>query len=292
MTLNQVGVCFATNATSSVILTATTSGAVTTFKSSSYRGVTCAGAVTSTQTVGDTTQGVCSKTSLPPGTTPQTYYTLTYSSVAAITGGAVLAGYGTPADCTASNAAKLAVIFPLTGATCGAGGGNGIPRNTTLTALGVCGVPTTQVKTLLYAAQTVTSATLTLAIAQTPAFKTNFASAVATTLGVPTTSVNITGVNQVSSRRNLLAGIQVRYIVAAPSAALATALTTVLAASSGALVGVLANTYTGVTVAAPTVSANSAAPTGAPVKSAAPRGVSLGVALATAVAFATAWLVW
>jgi len=287
MNFLQVGVCFG-NSTGSQILTATASGAVTTFKQTNYRSQTCAGAVTGTKTYGDTTQGVCSKTSLPPGT-PPSYFTLTYSTAVAITGGAVLTGYATPADCTASNAAKLALAFPITGTTCGAGG---VSRNSTLTALGVCGVPTTQVKTLLYAAQTVTSATLTLAIAQTPAFKTNFASAVATTLGVPTTSVNITGVNQVSSRRSLLAGIQVRYIVAAPSAALATALTTVLAASSGALVGVLANTYTGVTVAAPTVSANSATPTGAPVKSAAPRGVSLGVALATAVAFATAWLVW
>ena len=170
-----------------------------------------------------------------------------------------------------------------------------MPRNSTCAAIGACGVPTTAVNTRVFATQTVTSAALTLAIAQSPAFKNKFASAVATTLGVTTAAVNVTGVAQVSARRALLAGIRVSYNVVAPSAATATALTTAMAGSSGALVGVLSTSYPGVSIAAPTVTTNTAPPTGAPVKSAAARG-SLGSVLTVfatvTVAIATAAFMW
>jgi hypothetical protein len=277
------------------VVTATTTGAVTAFKSTNYRSATCTGTVTSVQALGDTSQGVCTPTPTPKGT-PQTYFTVTYSTSLALTGGTIFTGNATAADCTAADPTKLAIGYQFLAPTCG---GSTIPRNTSLAVAGVCGMPLAPVKTLLYAAQTVTSATLTLAIAQTPTFKKNFASAVATTLGVPTSSVNVTGVSQVSSRRALLAGIQVRYNVVTTSAALATALSAALSSNSGAVAGVLANTYTGVTVATPTVSANSAAPTNAPVVSAMPTiapvksaARAAGAVLATAISIATAWLVW
>ena len=304
-TFYQTGVCFVQNTTSSSLVTATVSTAtgVTSFRQTSYGGYKCNGPVSGGQVLGNTTQ-VCMKT---PGSAPLTYYTVTAAPVVALTGGATLAAFATPVDCAATNFGKVATGQLFLPATCGAV----LSRNTTSTAMSSCGtsffspiflvvfflphtacaplsgLPTTQVTTLIYASQTVTSATLTLPIAQSPAFRAKFALAVAATLGVPTTAVNVTAVAQVSSRRALLAGINVAYKVASPSAAAAAAYTAVLAGSSGAVAGVLSTSYGVVTAAAPVVAVGNPPPTGAPVKSAAARGGG-GVPSVTVVALLTA----
>jgi len=288
-TFYQTGVCFVQNATASSLVTATVSTAtgVTSFRQTSYGGYKCNGPVSGGQVLGNTTQ-VCMKT---PGSAPLTYYTVTAAPVVALTGGATLAAFATPVDCAATNFGKVATGQLFLPAACGAV----LSRNTTTTAMSSCGMslfsplflvffcltppytplsglPPTQVTTLIYASQTVTSAALTLPIAQSPAFKAKFALAVAATLGVPATAVNVTAVAQVSSRRALLAGISVVYKVASPSAAAAAAYTAVLAGSSGAVAGVLSTSYGVVTAAAPVVAVGNPPPTGAPVKSAAARG--------------------
>ena len=77
---------------------------------SAYSTKTCTGTAVKT-TVGDTTQGVCTQT--VPKDATQGFYTLTYSPVLALTGGTILTGYATAADCDASNTPKLAVGFQV-----------------------------------------------------------------------------------------------------------------------------------------------------------------------------------
>ena len=132
------------------------------------------------------------------------------------------------------------------------------------------------------AASTTTSTTVTisfivvvsgvsLTVAQSASFQSDFIAAVAIILGVVPSRISITSV-VASSRRHLLAGTTVNYAVTT-SPDLSNTITSTLASSGGAITSALASGYTGVTVANAAPLAPTFAPTMEPAQpSPAPAG--------------------
>ena len=131
------------------------------------------------------------------------------------------------------------------------------------------------------AASTTTSTTVTinfivvvsgvsLTVAQSASFQSDFIAAVAIILGVVPSRISITSV-VASSRRHLLTGSTVNYAVTT-SPDLSNTITATLAASGGAITSALASGYTGVTVANAAPLAPTFAPTMEPAPSPAPAG--------------------
>ena len=121
-----------------------------------------------------------------------------------------------------------------------------------------------------------------MAIASTPSFQSNFATAVASLLGlVSSFSVVVTGVTA-SSRRLLAAGVNVGYTVNVATTTL-TSTTTSLTNGAASLTSSLAVAYPGITIATPTVATPTPTPVPAssssyaPIKSAANRQNMMGV---------------
>lgn len=115
----------------------------------------------------------------------------------------------------------------------------------------------------LYATTRLTSATLTLAVAQSPTFKATFAKAVSSTLGVASTAVTITGVSATTRRQLLQTAIAVTYTVATTVSA-QSAVTTMLTTSGPSVTSVLSNTYPGTSAANPAGGVSASPPTVAP----------------------------
>ena len=182
----QPNICMVSNVTSSYKIASTIANGVTVASYAFYRTTACTGTPSKTyNNIANTTE-ICVPSGSNNGVTNK-WATVTFASVVGISSGSIQADYSTASSCTAQTQASLFSGYQGSPYTCGERNN----RNNSLTVVNVCGAPTAAVAQVIYATQTVSSATLTLTTVQSPAFQKTFKQAVATTAGVAVSAVEV-----------------------------------------------------------------------------------------------------
>ena len=183
LTFVQVNICTANNSTTSSQYTVTSStNGVTVLSASIYRNTACSGTPLSIlSNLANTTQ-ICQRRN-----SASQWSTTTFSSVLGINSGYIQAQYTTPSACAAKTQASL-FFGQGSSNTCGLN----TVGNSSRVVLNACGVPTAAaVLQVLYFTQTISSASLTLATAQSSAFQTTFQQAVSSIASVALSAVQV-----------------------------------------------------------------------------------------------------